>query len=31
MNLLAVESLRNIDQFSKQFGSVVELPHEIGV
>jgi hypothetical protein len=30
MNLLAVESLRNIDQFSKQIGSVTERPSEIG-
>ena len=29
MNLLAVESLRNIDQFSKQIGFVAELPAEI--
>jgi hypothetical protein len=29
MNLLTVESLRNIDQFSKQIGFVAELPAEI--
>jgi hypothetical protein len=28
MNLLTVESLRNIDQFSKQIGSAAELPNE---
>jgi hypothetical protein len=30
MNLLTVESLRNIDQFSKQIGFAAELPGEIG-
>jgi hypothetical protein len=30
MNLLAVESLRNIDQFSKQFGFSAKRPGEIG-
>jgi hypothetical protein len=30
MNLLAVESLRNIDQFSKQIGFAAELSGEIG-
>jgi hypothetical protein len=30
MNLLTVESLRNIDEFSKQIGFAVELPREIG-
>jgi hypothetical protein len=29
MNLLTVESLRNIDQFSKQIGFVAKLPAEI--
>jgi hypothetical protein len=29
MNLLTVESLRNIDQFAKQIGFVAELPAEI--
>jgi hypothetical protein len=29
MNLLTVESLRNIDQFSKQIGFAAELPGEI--
>jgi hypothetical protein len=28
MNLLTVESLRNIDQFSKQIGLAAELPGE---
>jgi hypothetical protein len=30
MNLPTVESLRNIDQFSKQIGVAAELPDEIG-
>jgi hypothetical protein len=30
MNLLTVESLRNIDQFSKQFGFAAERQGEIG-
>jgi len=30
MNLLTVESLRNIDQFLKQIGVAAELPDEIG-
>ena len=30
MDLLAVESLRNIDQFAKQIGFAAELPGEIG-
>jgi hypothetical protein len=29
MNLLTVESLRNIDQFSKQIGFAAELPDDI--
>ena len=30
MNLLTVESLRNIDQFAKQIGFAAELRGEIG-
>jgi hypothetical protein len=30
MNLLTVESLRNIDQFAKQIGFAAERPDEIG-